>query len=402
MLSRKGLIVLICASLVLVLSMGMRQSFGLFQTPISQAFGIGVSAFSLSLAIQNLLWGLSQPFVGAIADRYGSGRVIAIAGIFQVLGLLMLANADSIWGLHVSTGIILGISGSGSTWAVLLSVVARHVPEERRSLYFGIASSMGTAGQILIAPLNQFTINSLGHVDALLILAAMLGLIIPLAFALKGKTSDQSAGAEAAQSLYDALSKARKHSGYLLLIAGFYVCGFHVMFVMGHLPNYLITRGMPGWLPGVAISVIGVTNLAGTLVFGWLGDKYSKKYLLSILYTMRSVVIAGFIIIPLSPASTLVFAFCIGFLWLATVPLTNGLVGQMFGIRYLATLAGIVFASHQVGSFTSLYLGGWLFDATGSYDLVWQIAIGLGIVAALIHLPIKIYPKGEPVPQPAQ
>jgi len=401
-LSKKGLIVLICASLVLVLSMGMRQSFGLFQSPINEAFGLGFTVFSLSLAIQILLWGLSQPFIGALSDRYGSGRVIATAGIFQVLGLLMLANADSMWGLHVSTGIVLGISGSGSTWAVMLSVVARHVPEERRTLYFGIASSMGTAGQILIAPLNQFTINTFGYVDALIILAVMLGLIVPLAFALRGKATDTSAGTAAAQSLYDALNKARKHSGYLLLISGFYVCGFHVMFVMGHLPNYLITQEMPGWLPGAAISTIGVTNLAGTLIFGWLGDKYSKKYLLSILYTLRSVVIAGFIIVPLSPASTLVFSFCLGFLWLATVPLTNGLVGQMFGIRYLATLAGIVFASHQLGSFTSLYLGGWLFDTTGSYDLVWQIAIALGIISALIHLPIKIHPKGEPLPQPAQ
>ncbi len=402
MLSRTGVIVIVSASLVLLLSMGMRHSFGLFQTPIAETFGIGVTAFSLSLAIQNLLWGLSQPFVGALADRYGSGRVIAIAGAFQVLGLLLLAHADSIWGLHVSTGVILGISGSGTTWAVMLSVVARHVPEHRRSTFFGIVGSMGTGGQILIAPFNQYTITTFGYVDALLILAIMLCLIVPLAYVLKGKTSDHSAGAEAAQSLMDALNKARRHSGYLLLIAGFFVCGFHVMFIMGHLPNYLSVQGMPDWLRGTAISVIGVTNLAGTLIFGWLGDKYSKKYLLSILYTMRSVVIAGFILVPISPTSVLIFSGCLGFLWLATVPLTNGLVGQMFGIRYLATLAGIVFASHQVGSFTSLYLGGWLYDATGSYDLVWQIAIVLGLCAALIHLPIKIHPKGEPVPQPAQ
>ena len=392
MISRRATIIVICVSLVLLLSMGMRQSFGLFQVPIAQTFGIGFAAFSFSLGVQNLLWGMSQPVVGALADRYGSGRVIAAAGLFQVLGLLMLANADSIWELHVSTGVILGISGAGSTWAVLLSVVARNVPEHRRTLFFGIAGAAGTGGQILIAPLNQFTINAFGWVDAILILAILLGIIIPLAIVLKGKTADHSAGRQQSEGVVEALHRALKHSGYLYLMAGFFVCGFHVMFIMAHLPNYLLTLGMPEWLPGWAISLIGITNLVGTLLFGWLGDKYSKKYLLSILYLLRAVVFALFLLAPLSPASVLVFSFCLGFLWLATVPLTNALVCQLFGIKHLAMLAGLVFFSHQLGSFTSVWLGGLLFDATGSYTLIWQLSIGLGVLAAILHMPINEQP----------
>ena len=386
-ISWKAILVVFCSSLVILLSMGTRQSFGLFQTPISETFGIGIVAFSLSLAMQNLIWGISQPVVGALADKFGSGRVIAIAGALQSLGLVWLAYADQIWELHASAGILIGITGSGTTWAVLMSVIARNVPANRRSLFFGIASGTGTGGQILLAPFNQFTINTYGWQDALSILAVMLLLIIPLAYFLRGKNSDESE--QYTETLPQALDRARKHSGYLFLTAGFFVCGFHVMFIMAHLPTYLQTQNMPSWLPGAAISMIGITNLVGTIVAGYLGDKYSKKYLLSTIYFLRAIVITVFIIIPISPASVLIFCFCIGFLWLATVPLTNALVGQLFGVRYLATLAGIVFCSHQVGAFASVWLGGYLFDLFGSYDLIWQMAIALGILAALLHLPIN-------------
>ena len=380
------LIVTIC-SLVLLFSMGTRQSFGLFQTPISEAFGVGIAAFSLSLAVQNLMWGISQPIVGALADKFGSGRVIAIAGFFQSLGLVWLAYADQVWELHASAGILIGITGAGTTWAVLMSVIARNVPASRRSMFFGIASGIGTGGQILLAPFNQFTINTYGWQDALLILAVMLLITIPCAYILRGKNSD--AVKEHAETLRQALVRARKHSGYLLLSAGFFVCGFHVMFIMAHLPTYLQNQNMPDWLPGAAISVIGITNLLGTILAGYLGDKYSKKYLLSTIYFLRSIVITAFILFPISTTSVLIFCFCIGFLWLATVPLTQALVGQIFGIRYLATLSGIVFCSHQFGAFTSVWMGGYLFDSLGSYDLVWQIAIALGVLAALLHLPIN-------------
>ena len=381
------LLIVFCASMVILLSMGTRQSFGLFQTPISGAFGIGIATFSLSLALQNLIWGISQPIIGAVADKFGSGRVIAVAGAFQSLGLVWLAYADQVWELHASAGILIGITGAGTTWAVLMSVIARNVPANRRSLFFGIASGTGTGGQILLAPLNQFTINSYGWQEALLILAVMLLLTIPLAYVLRGKNSDVVK--EHSETLRQALDRARKHSGYLLLSAGFFVCGFHVMFIMAHLPTYLQNQNMPDWLPGAAISMIGITNLLGTILAGYLGDKYSKKYLLSTIYFLRAVVILAFILFPLSSTSVLIFCFLIGFLWLATVPLTNALVGQIFGIRYLATLSGIVFCAHQLGAFTSVWMGGYLFDTLGSYDLIWYIAIALGIFAAIIHLPIN-------------
>ena len=401
-MTRRGYVILISASLVLLLSMGMRQSFGLFQSSISQSFGIGITAFSLSLAIQNLMWGLAQPFAGAIADKFGSGRVIAVGGVFQVLGLLMLANASSVWELHVSTGIIIGIAGAGTTWAVMLSVIARNVPAARRTFFLGLGSSIGTGGQILLAPFNQFTINSFGWISAVLIVAAMIGLTLPLAYVLRGKSTSDDGTQEHTESLLQTLDRARRHSGYLLLTAGFFVCGFQVMFISAHLPNYLKTLDMPDWLPGTAISLIGVTNLAGTMLFGWLGDRYSKKYLLSSLYFLRSVAFAVFLLVPISTMSVLVFSAAIGFLWLATVPLTNALGAQLFGLRYLATLAGIVFASHQVGSFVSIWVGGILFDATGSYDLIWQLAIALGVVAAILHMPINEKPVEVPAPQPAQ
>lgn len=398
--TRRAILIVFCASIVLLFSMGMRQSFGLFQSPISQAFGIGISTFSFSLALQNLMWGVAQPFVGAIADKFGSGRVIAVAGFFQALGLIWLSQASSAWELHASAGFLIGITGAGTTWAVLLSVIARNVPESKRTLFFGIGGSVGTGGQILLAPLNQFNIINFGWVGALIILAVMISIIVPLAYVLKGKTSDHTASKEQAESLLQALDRARQHSGYLFLTAGFFVCGFQVMFIMAHLPTFLQNQNMPDWLPGTAISIIGITNLIGTFGFGYLGDKYSKKYLLSILYFLRSIVIAIFVMVPISVTSVLVFCFCIGFLWLATVPLTNALVGQLFGLRYLATLAGIVFCSHQLGSFSSVWLGGYLFDTTGSYTLVWQISIGLGFLAALLHLPID-ETATRPAPAPA-
>lgn len=401
-MTRRGYIILISASMVLLLSMGMRQSFGLFQSSISQSFGIGITVFSLSLAIQNLVWGIAQPFVGAIADKFGSGRVIAVAGLCQFLGLLMLANASSIWELHVSAGIIIGVSGAGTTWAVILTVIARNVPPERRTFFLGLGGAIGTGGQVFMVPFNQFAINSFGWVTALVIMAAMIGLIVPLALMLRGRSEPEDGFRENAESLLATLHRARRHSGYLFLTAGFFVCGFQIMFIIAHLPNYLTTLGMPDWLPGAAISIIGITNLAGTLIFGWLGDRYSKKYLLSILYLARSFAFIVFLLAPISPASVMVFAFVLGFLWLPTIPLTNALVAQLFGLRYLATLAGVVFAGHQLGSFIAVFAGGILFDATGSYTLIWQIAIGLGFVAALLHLPINENSVEYPATQPAQ
>ena len=396
-ISSQAVLIVICCSLVLLLTMGMRQSFGLWQTPVSQAFGVGFTVFSLSLAIQNLCWGLFQPLVGGLADKFGSGRVIAIAGALQALGLIWLAYADQIWELHASAGIIIGISGAGTTWAVLMSVVARNVPENRRTQFFGMVSAIGTGGQIIIAPFNQYTINTFGWHEALIILAIMLSLTVPLAYFLRGKTSNDVK--QHAETLSQALNRARKHTGYVLLSAGFFVCGFHVMFVMSHLPSYLQSQNMPDWLPGAAISVIGIANLVGTFIAGYLGDKFSKKYLLSSIYFMRSIVFILFLTAPITTTSTLIFAAAIGLLWLATVPLTYALVGQIFGLRYFGTLSGLVFCAHQLGAFTSVALGGYVFDTFGSYDLIWQVTVALGLVAALLHLPINETPT---VPKSAE
>ena len=400
-MSRKSYIVLVAGCAVLLITMGVRQSFGLFLNPLTQDFQLDFGVFSLTLAIQNLLWGLSQPYIGALADKYGSGRTIAIAGVANVLGMWWLANATSVWEIHMSAGVVIGIAGSGATLAVILGVIARNVPAERRSFFLGIGSAVATMGQITMAPVAQSFITDFGWTTTVIILGLSMGLIVPLAFALTGKASDVSAADEGAEKILDALNRARKHSGYVYLTMGFYVCGFHVAFIMSHFPNYLTSLEMPEWLPGAAISVVGVSNLIGTFGFGWAGDKWSKKYLLSSIYTGRAIVFGVFFLTPVSVTSVLVFSAALGFLWLATVPLTSGLVGQMFGVRYLATLFGIVFASHQLGAFTSSWIGGLVFDETGSYDLIWQISILLGVLTALLHLPIDERPV-EMKPQPAE
>ena len=400
-MTKKSYAVLVAGCAVLLITMGVRQSFGLFLNPLTQDFQLDFSVFSLTLAIQNLLWGLSQPYIGALADKYGSGRTIVIAGIANVLGMWWLANATSVWEIHMSAGVVIGIAGSGATLAVILGVIARNVPAERRSFFLGIGSAVATMGQITIAPVSQNLITDFGWATTVILLGVTMGLIVPLAFALKGKASDLTAVNEGAEKLMDALHQARKHRGYICLTLGFYVCGFHVAFIMSHFPNYLTSLDMPDWLPGAAISVVGVTNLIGTFSFGWAGDKWSKKYLLSSIYFGRAILFAAFFLVPVSVTSVLIFSGILGFLWLATVPLTSGLVGQFFGIRYLATLFGIVFASHQLGAFTSSWVGGIMFDQTGSYDSIWLISIGLGVVAALLHLPIDERPILQRAAQPA-
>ncbi|MCZ6605138.1 MAG: MFS transporter [Alphaproteobacteria bacterium] len=392
-MSKRALLIMISASVIILLSMGLRNSFGLFLRPVSDALLLNVQVFSFAIAIQNLLWGLSQPFAGAIAEKYGSGKVIAVAGLLHILGLIILANADSAWDLYTGAGLIIGIAGSGCTFAVLLAVVARNVSAKHRSTALGITAACGTLGQITMAPATQYLLSDFGWSVAFIVLAALLALIVPLAAMLTGK-SEAAPGTDiaGADTLSGALAEVARHRGYILLNLGFFVCGFHVLFIMAHFPNFLVSSGFPTWLPVYALSTIGVTNLISTLIAGWLGDRYSKKYLLSTLYFLRAIVFAVFLMVPLTTASVLIFSGAIGSLWLATVPLTSGLVGQIFGVRFLATLFGIVFLSHQLGSFAAVWLGGYVFDKTGSYDLVWQISVVLGIVAAILHLPIAERP----------
>ncbi len=388
---RNPVLILVCASIVLILSFGIRTSFGIFLAPVSADLGLGRESFAFAIAVQNLLWGVSQPFVGAIADRYGSGRVVAVCGLMYVLGLVLMANASSGLELTVSTGLLIGFALSGTGFPVILAVVGRSVDESRRSLFLGFASAGGSSGQLLMVPLGQVFLDGFGWGTALLLLAVMSSLMVPLAALLTGKaavTGDRLRK----QSLVEAIDEASRHGGYWYLTAGFFVCGFHVAFIATHLPAFIVDRGAAPALGAVALALIGLGNIIGSLTCGVLGGRFPKKFVLAGLYLGRSLVITLFVLAPTSDLSIMLFAAGIGMLWLGTVPLTSGLVAQIFGMRYMATLFGFVFFSHQLGSFLGAWLGGYVFDITGSYDLVWWIAVALGIAAAALHWPIDDRP----------
>ncbi|MDP6428604.1 MAG: MFS transporter [Rhodospirillales bacterium] len=387
-MSRKAIFVIFCGCLIIILANGTRQSFGLFLSPVSRDLGLDFQIFSLSVAVQNLIIGLAQPFVAAYADRFGTARTVAVCGILYSLGMLTLANTGSAFGLHVGAGLMIGLAASGTGFTLVLGAVGRVVSEQRRSFALGLVVAFGSFGQMIAAPLNQQLIGVFNVWNTFLILSAALVLIVPLAAALRGRAADAHDPLTQEQTLIQALFEAGRHRSYILLVAGFYVCGFQVQFVATHLPNFLAIEGVPE-LAGIAIGIIGFFNFLGTLFFGWLGGLFSKKLVLSGLYFSRSVVFTIFLVLPISKVSIILFAAALGFLWLGTVPLTTGLVVSMFGPRYLTTLASIVFLSHQLGSFTGSWIGGVLFDATGSYDAMWMGAIGMGLFAAIVHLPIS-------------
>jgi len=384
---RNPILILVCASVVLILSFGIRTSFGIFLAPVTTDLGLGREVFAFAIAIQSLLWGISQPFAGAIADRYGSGRVIAACGVLYVVGLIMMAHASTGPDLVLSNGILIGIALSGTGFPVILAVVARSVDESRRSLFLGLAGAGGSSGQVLMVPLGQVFLDGFGWSEALIALALLSAITVPLAAALTGKPGG-SIERLRKQSLSEAIAEASRHGGYWYLTAGFFVCGFHVTFIATHLPAFISDRGGAPALGAAALALIGLGNIVGSLTCGVLGGRYPKKIVLAGLYLARSVVITLFILAPMSDLTILLFAGAIGMLWLGTVPLTSGLVAQIFGLRYMATLFGFVFFSHQLGSFLGAWLGGYVYDTTGSYDLVWWIAVALGVIAAILHLPI--------------
>jgi predicted MFS family arabinose efflux permease len=394
---RNPVLILVCASMVLVLSFGIRTSFGIFLAPVTTDLGIGRTSFAFAIAIQSLLWGVSQPFAGAIADRYGSGRVVVVCSLMYVLGLVLMSRASTGMDLTFSNGVLIGLALSGTGFPVILSVVGRSVDASRRSLYLGLASAGGSAGQVLMVPLAQVFLDGYGWSTALLWLALLSSLMVPLAAALTGKPAADTAQVRK-QSLREAIAEASRHGGYWYLNGGFFVCGFHVTFIATHLPAFIIDRGASPALGAVALALIGLGNIVGSLTCGVLGGRYPKKHVLAGLYLARSVVITGFIMAPISDFSIMLFAVSIGMLWLGTVPLTSGLVAEMFGVRYMATLFGFVFFSHQLGSFLGAWLGGYVFDTTGSYQLVWWIAIALGVVAAALHWPIDARPVAPSLP----
>jgi len=378
--------VLVCGGLILTLGMGIRHGFGLFLQPMSTDLHWGRETFALAMAVQNLVWGVTQPFAGMLADKYGSGRVVLGGVLLYVLGLVLMAHPTAPWTFVLSSGVLIGVGLSGVTFSVISGVLGRAFPPEKRSMALGISAAAGSFGQFAMLPLTQVLLTHVGWYGALLALAALGLLMAPLAAAMVERHVQHAHGFQ--QSAGEAMSEALGHRGYVLLTLGFFVCGFQVVFVGVHLPSYLLDKGLPAHVGVTALALIGLFNIFGTYTTGWLGARMPKRYILSFIYFGRAVVIALFLWLPLSAWSVYAFAMALGLLWLSTVPPTNGIVAQIFGVRYMAMLTGVTFLSHQIGSFLGAWLGGFMFDRTGSYDLVWYLSIALGIVAGLLNLPI--------------
>ena len=379
---------------IAMLGFGARSVFGLFLEPMTTAQGWSRETFALALAIQNLLWGAALPFAGALADRYGSPRVLAAGAVIYAAGLRGMTTAESAGMLYLTAGVAVGVGVAFTAFSLALAAMARVVGPERRSLALGLGTAAGSVGQVVFSPLGQAFITGYGWQSALLFLSASALLIAPLAFLLPGAPAGRGAApAEAAdQSLPAALREAFGHRGYALLTTGFFVCGFHVAFITVHFPAYVRDLGLAASVGAGAIAIIGLFNILGSFAAGAAGQRWSKKCGLSTIYAARAVAITALMLLPKTAAVIYLFSAAIGVLWLSTVPLTTGIVGQIFGVRYLATLFGVVFFSHQLGSFLGVWLGGWLHDATGSYDGVWWAGVALGVAAAVIHLPIDERP----------
>ena len=391
--------VLLAGGLILTLAMGIRHGFGLFLQPVSADLNWGRETFALAMAVQNLVWGATQPFAGMIADRFGSARVMVGGALLYAAGLALMANVTAPWLFVLTAGVLIGAGLSGVTFSVVSGVLGRRFPPEKRSMALGISAAAGSFGQFAMLPATQWLLATVGWHGALLTLAAAGLLIVPLAAAMVER---REAHAHAfAQSAGQAVTEAFAHRGYVLLTLGFFVCGFQVVFVGVHLPAYLADRGMAPHVAVTALMLVGLFNIVGTYTTGWLGSRVPKRLILSCIYFGRTVVFALFFWLPLSELTVYAFAVALGLLWLSTVPPTNAMVAQIFGVRYLAMLSGFTFLSHQVGSFLGAWLGGKLFDATGSYDVVWYLAMALGVVAGLLNLPIDERAIKRPAPQAA-
>jgi MFS family permease len=387
---RNATVVMTAAIAVLLVAMGVRATFGLLMQPMGLDKGFTRETFSLAFAIQNLVWGIGAPLFGALSDRYGSGRTIALGALLYAVGLLSMGYSDSAAMLYLSAGVLIGLGQSGTTFGVILGVVARAVPPEKRSLALGMASAGGSMGQFLMVPFGQQLIAHFDWHAALLVLSVVASFGMPLALLLQGRTAH--AADQPQQSLVSAFRQALGHRSYHFLFWSFFVCGFHTAFITLHLPSYVVDRGLSAFNGALAIALIGLFNVIGSYGCGWLGGRHSKKNLLGWVYALRAVFIVLLLLFPLTPLVLYVFAAGMGLLWLGTVPLTNGLIGQIYGLRYASTLYGLVFLGHQIGSFIGVWLGGWTFEATGSYDLVWWLGIGLALAAAALSWPIDERP----------
>jgi predicted MFS family arabinose efflux permease len=397
--------VLICGAAIVTLSMGIRHGFGLWLQPITQAQGWTRETFAFAIAVQNLSWGIFGIFAGMLADRFGAFRVIAGGAVLYALGLVGMALSPTGLLFTLSAGVLIGAAQAGTTYAVIYGVIGRNISAEKRSWAMGVAAAAGSFGQFLMVPVEGFLISSLGWKEALLALSAAVLLIAPLAFGLRESSFGGSNSAPREQSILQALKEAFKYPSFQLLMAGYFVCGFQVVFIGVHMPSYLRDKGLSPQVASYALALIGLFNVFGTYAAGALGQRMQKKNILAFIYLARAVVIAVFITAPLSPASVYIFASVMGLLWLSTIPPTNAVVAQIFGIQHLSMLSGFVFFSHQIGSFLGVWLGGFLYDRTGSYNIVWYITIALGVLAALVNLPVREAaiqrPAGGRLPQGA-
>ena len=381
--------VLICGAAIVTLSMGIRHGFGLWLQPITQAQGWTRETFSFALAVQNLSWGVFGIFAGMVADRFGALRVIVGGALLYSLGLIGMALAPTGLTFTLTAGVLIGAAQAGTTYAVIYGVIGRHISADKRSWAMGVAAAAGSFGQFLMVPTEGFLISSFGWQTALLVLSGAVLLIMPLALGLQEGGVAAGHAARREQTIFQALREAFKYPSFQLLMAGYFVCGFQVVFIGVHMPSYLKDKGLPPQVASYALALIGLFNVFGTYAAGALGQRIAKRKILATIYLSRAVVIAVFLAAPLSPASVYIFASLMGLLWLSTIPPTNAVVAQIFGIQHLSMLGGFIFFSHQIGSFMGVWLGGYLYDRTGSYDIVWYIAIALGVFAALVNLPVR-------------
>jgi MFS family permease len=387
---RTPLVILICGCLVSALGFGPRSTLGFFLTPLSFAHGWGRDIFGLALALQMLLWGVGQPFAGALADRFGPFLVLSAGALLYTAGLILMAYSTTPGMLYLTAGVLVGFGLAGSSFTIVLGAFGKLMPPEWRSISFGAGTAAGSFGQFFFSPVAIGLIDNIGWQETLVAFAAIVLLIIPVAWAL---TPPQTAAKPVAaivqpQSLKQSLIEACGHRSYMLLVIGFFTCGFQLFFIAVHLPAYLVDQGISNRIGGITMAAIGLFNIVGSLCAGWLSDKMPKRYLLSLIYFARSLAVLAFISLPATPASAVAFGAVMGLLWLSTVPPTNGLIAIMFGTRWLTMLSGLAFFSHQVGGFLGVWLGGVLFERTGSYNAVWWLSILLGVLSALINLPI--------------
>ncbi|PZO16357.1 MAG: MFS transporter [Burkholderiales bacterium] len=384
--------VLACGAMIVTLSMGIRHGFGLWLQPITQAQGWTRENFAFALAIQNLSWGVFGIFAGMAADRFGAFRVLIGGAALYGLGLAGMALTTTPMTFALTAGVLIGGAQAGTTYAVIYGVIGRQISAEKRSWAMGVAAAAGSFGQFLMVPVEGWLISSFGWQEALLFLSAAVLLIVPLAWGLREPGFAGGAAPAREQSILQALREAFRYRSFQLLMAGYFVCGFQVVFIGVHMPSYLKDNGLSPQVASYALALIGLFNVFGTYAAGALGQRMAKRHILSFIYFARAVVIAIFLIVPLSPMSVYVFASVMGLLWLSTIPPTNAVVAQIFGVAHMSMLGGFVFFSHQIGSFMGVWLGGVLYDRTGSYDIVWYISIALGVFAGLINLPVRETP----------